>query len=186
MKSWSFLGPGRSRCRRFSRLPALLSRLGVAVLASVALIHVASAAAPPAPSSSAAAASDQAQPQAPGSCGTLTIWTDATRVPAVKLYAQNHPCTKVEMTVFGYTGDQLQTKIGLFNREGSGWPDLIWDPKTADAGWLGSAKYHYSAVLSDGLVSKSRLAEWALNSLSVCTFDGKVYCLRNDIAANVL
>ncbi len=30
------------------------------------------------------------------------------------------------------------------------------------------------------------MSEWALNSLSVCTFGGDVYCLRNDIAANVL
>lgn len=149
---------------------------GIAALLGALLAGAAPAVAAP-PSSSGGA---------PGSCGTLTIWTDATRVPAVKLYAQNHTCVKVEMTVFGYTGDQLQTKIGLFNREGSGWPDLIWDPQTPDAGWLSSRRYHYAAALNKGLVSKSKLSTWAQNSLSVCTFDGNVYCLRNDIAANVL
>jgi ABC-type glycerol-3-phosphate transport system substrate-binding protein len=192
MENPSFLGAGLLwRTVRRRRLSRCLSRLGAAVLASVSLISLASAAsaaAPATPSSSAATAgaSDQTKGQAAGSCGTLTIWTDATRVPAVKLYAQNHPCVKVKMTVFGYTGDQLQTKIGLFNRQGSGWPDLIWDPRTADAGWLGSERYHYAAVLNKGLVPDSQLSEWALNSLSVCTFNGNVYCLRNDIAANVL
>jgi multiple sugar transport system substrate-binding protein len=119
-------------------------------------------------------------------CGSLTLWTDATREPAVKDYQKAHPCVHLTTTVFGYTAGELQTKIGLFNKEGSGWPDVIWDPSTTDAGWLDSTRYDYAAVLNNGLVPTSTLNQWAFNSLSVCTYGGKVYCLRNDIAANVL
>jgi len=118
-------------------------------------------------------------------CGKLTVWTDPTRDPAVKDYAKTHPCVHLDVNVFGYAAGEFQTKIGLFNREGSGWPDIAWDPATTDAGWLDSARYHYAAPLN-GIVPESTLKQWAHNSLSVCTFGGKVYCLRNDIAANVI
>jgi ABC-type glycerol-3-phosphate transport system substrate-binding protein len=139
-----------------------------------------------------ASASPKLEPQAvhvaatSGSCGSLTVMTDATRLPAVQDYEKAHPCVKVTTTLFGYTGSTLQTKIGLFNREGSGWPELMWDPGTPDAGWLDSPTYHYAAVLNHGLVPQSEINQWALNSLNVCTSNGNIYCLRNDIAANVL
>ena len=128
----------------------------------------------------------QAPASAHATCGSLTVWTDATRLPAVKDYARTHPCVHLTTTVFGYTGTELQTKIGLFNKEGSGWPDILWDPATPDAGWLDSTQYHYAAVLNHGLVSKSKLNQWASHSLAVCTSGSNIYCLRNDIAANVL
>jgi ABC-type glycerol-3-phosphate transport system substrate-binding protein len=119
-------------------------------------------------------------------CGSLTVWTDATRVPAVNDYAKAHPCVHLTTTVFGYTAGELQTKIGLFNKEGSGWPEVLWDPSTTDAGFLDSSRYDYAAPLNEGLVPQSLINQWAFNSLSVCTYGGKIYCLRNDIAANVL
>ena len=73
---------------------------------------------------------------ASSSCGSLTVMTERPRLPAVQDYEKAHPCVKVTTTLFGYTGSTLQTKIGLFNREGSGWPELMWDPGTPDAGWL--------------------------------------------------
>jgi ABC-type glycerol-3-phosphate transport system substrate-binding protein len=127
-----------------------------------------------------------ARPASSSSCGSLTVMTDATRVPAVQDYEKAHPCVKVTTTIFGYAGSTLQTKIGLFNREGSGWPELMWDPSTPDAGWLDSPTYHYAAVLNHGLVPQSEINQWAFNSLDVCSSGGNVYCLRNDIAANVL
>jgi ABC-type glycerol-3-phosphate transport system substrate-binding protein len=119
-------------------------------------------------------------------CGTLTVWTDATRDPALKDYEKAHPCVHLQVQVLGYTAGEFQTKIGLFNKEGSGWPDVAWDPSTTDAGWLDSSRYHYAEPLNQGLIPSAYFKQWAENSLSVCTYGGKIYCLRNDIAANVV
>jgi ABC-type glycerol-3-phosphate transport system substrate-binding protein len=119
-------------------------------------------------------------------CGTLTVWVDATRDPALKDYETAHPCVHLQIQVLGYTAGEFQTKIGLFNKEGSGWPDVAWDPSTTDAGWLDSTRYKYAQPLNEGLIPTSYFKQWAENSLSVCTYGGKIYCLRNDIAANVV
>jgi multiple sugar transport system substrate-binding protein len=119
-------------------------------------------------------------------CGSLTVWTDATRLAAVEDYAKTHPCVHLTTTTFAYPAGAFQTKIGLFNKEGSGWPDLAFDPVISDAGWLDSSQYNYAAPLNSGLVPQSQLNQWAANSLAVCSYGGKIYCLRNDIGADVL
>ena len=156
---------------------------GVAALAAGTLLASGAASgASPRTASSTSSARDASSSQ----CGSLTVYEDSTRLPAVQDYIKAHSCVTVSNTVFGYTAGELQAKIGLWNKEGSGWPDLIWDPTTPDAGWLDSTQYHYAAALNHGLVPQSEINQWAYNSLSVCTSDGVVYCLRNDIAANVL
>ncbi len=155
---------------------------GVAVLTMGLLLvdaGASNASASPAPQAKAVAGVRSSN----AACGPLTIWTDATRLPAVKDFEKANPCVKVTTTI---EASDLQTKIGLFNKEGSGWPDLLWDPGTPDAGWLDSSQYHYAAILNHGLVPQSEINQWAFNSLDVCSANGNVYCLRNDIAANVL
>ncbi len=169
------------RARRALRQPIATGT--AALTMGLLLFSGGTANASPGLTSQAAAA---ARPASSSSCGSLTVMTDATRVPAVQDYEKAHPCVKVTTTIFGYAGSTLQTKIGLFNREGSGWPELMWDPSTPDAGWLDSPTYHYAAVLNHGLVPQSEINQWAYNSLDVCSSGGSVYCLRNDIAANVL
>lgn len=123
---------------------------------------------------------------ATSACGTLSVYVDSTRDVALKDYEKAHPCVHLKVTILGYTTGEFQTKIGLFNKEGSGWPDVAWDPVTTDAGWLDSARYHYAQPLNEGLIPSAYFKQWAENSLDVCTYGGKIYCLRNDIAANVL
>ena len=61
--------------------------------------------------------------------GPLTVWVDSTRVPAVQAYEKAHPNVKIDMVT--YDGDAngsntLQTKIDLYDRTGSGWPDVVF------------------------------------------------------------
>jgi len=114
------------------------------------------------------------------------MYEDSVRVPDVADYEKAHPCVHIQATVFNYNSSNFQTKIGLLNKEGSGWPDIAWDPSDSDAGWLDTSQYHYAAALNDGLVPNSLINQWADNSLSVCTTAGKVYCLRDNIGNNVL
>lgn len=140
----------------------------------------------PSGAAATATASNSRHAASNGPCGDLTVWTDETRLPAVTDFEHHHTCVHVDVTVFNNSNGALQTKIGLFNKIDSGWSDLLWDGYTTDAGWLDSTRYHYPVQLNAGLVPQSTLDQWADNSLSVCTLDGKVYCLRNDIGANVL
>lgn len=120
---------------------------------------------------------------------TLTVLTDATRLPGFELFQKDHP--GIHLVIDTYSGDNngasdLQTKISLDNRVGSGWPDVVFSAEETDAAWVSSSTYHFAAALNSGLVPSSVLGDFADGALATCTFGGKVYCLRNDIGQDVL
>ncbi|MFC1414097.1 ABC transporter substrate-binding protein [Streptacidiphilus sp. N1-12] len=124
--------------------------------------------------------------QSPGA--TITVWVDSTRLPAAKLFQKEHPDVPVDIVT--YDGDAngastFQTKISLFDKAGSGWPDVVFDENTTDLGWASTGKTPFAAPLDDGIVPKSVLDQFAPGALTPCT-NGSVYCLRNDIGQNVL
>jgi ABC-type glycerol-3-phosphate transport system substrate-binding protein len=125
--------------------------------------------------------------QAPQSAGTLTVWVDATRLPAAQAYQKAHPSVKLDIVT--YDGDAngantLQTKVDLFDRTGKGWPDVVFSGEQNETSWAVTAGF--AAPLNEGLISSSTLGNFATGAMSVCTVDGKVYCLRNDLAQAVL
>jgi ABC-type glycerol-3-phosphate transport system substrate-binding protein len=125
--------------------------------------------------------------QAAQSSGPLTVWIDSTRVPAVQAYKKAHPGVKLDVVT--YDGDAngsntLQTKVDLYNRTGSGWPDVVFSAVNSDASWAQPAGF--TAPLSKGLISNSVLSQFSAGALGPCTLNGTVYCLRNDLAPVVL
>jgi multiple sugar transport system substrate-binding protein len=126
-------------------------------------------------------------PQAAQKDGALTVWVDATRLDAVKLYQKLHP--GVKMNVVTYDGDAngsnyLQTKVQLFNRTGKGWPDVVFSSQNNEATWAVDAGF--AAPLNKGLIPSATLANFASGANDVCTVGGTVYCLRNDLSQAVL
>ena len=117
----------------------------------------------------------------------ITVWVDATRVAAVDAYKKAHPDAKIKTVSYsgGANGsNELQTKVALFDRTGEGWPDVVW-PNVQDLSWATSGKTPFAAPVSE-LVDKSFLDGYAKGSMDQCTVNGKVYCVRNDLAQNVL
>jgi ABC-type glycerol-3-phosphate transport system substrate-binding protein len=174
---------GARRHPRRPRARAVLA-VGAAVLLSGAVAACSSSGSSSASSSSAM---KYGFAEAPQSSGTLTVWVDSTRVPAVKAFEKANPNVKINMVV--YDGDAngsntLQTKVDLYNRTGSGWPDVVFSAEQNETTWAVSAGY--AAPLSEGLIPQSTLSNFATGSLNVCTVNGKVYCLRNDLAQVVL
>jgi multiple sugar transport system substrate-binding protein len=113
----------------------------------------------------------------------ITVWVDATREAAVKAYQAAHPEAKIKMVTYsgGANGaNDLQTKVQLFDRTGEGWPDVVW-PGIQDPSWAASGAKPFAAPISD-LFSKEELSGYADNAMDLCTFGGKVYCVRNDLA----
>ena len=93
------------------------------------------------------------------------------------------------MDIVTYDGDAngsnyLQTKVSLFNRTGSGWPDVVFSPQNNEATWAVQAGF--TAPLNKGLIPQATLDGWATDANAPCTVDGTVYCLRNDLSQTVL
>ncbi|MFD8493735.1 ABC transporter substrate-binding protein [Amycolatopsis sp. NPDC059657] len=119
----------------------------------------------------------------------LTVWVDSTRQAAAAAYQKAHPDVKLDIVT--YDGDAngsnfLQTKVQLFNRTGSGWPDVVWSTQTNETAWAAKGDNKFTAPLNKGLVPDATLSGFAKGSLDTCTVDGTVYCLRNDLAQVVL
>ncbi|MGW7238335.1 ABC transporter substrate-binding protein [Streptomyces sp. NPDC054804] len=119
--------------------------------------------------------------------GALTVWVDATRLAAAKLYQKLHPDVKLDIVT--YDGDAngsnyLQTKVQLFNRTGKGWPDVVFSSQNNEVTWAVDA--NFAAPLNKGLVPVGTLGKFAKGANDVCTVNGTVYCLRNDLSQAVL
>jgi multiple sugar transport system substrate-binding protein len=125
--------------------------------------------------------------QAAQSAGPLTVWVDSSRVPAAQAYAKAHP--NVKLNIVTYDGDAngsntLQTKVSLYDRTGSGWPDVVFSAESNEVSWAQPAGF--TAPLNKGLISNSVLSQFSTGALAPCTVNGTVYCLRNDLAPVVL
>jgi ABC-type glycerol-3-phosphate transport system substrate-binding protein len=125
--------------------------------------------------------------EATQSSGPLTVWVDSTRVPAAQAYQKAHPNVKLDIVT--YDGDAngantLQTKVDLFDRTGSGWPDVVFSAESNEVSW--SQPAGFTAPLNKGLIANSILSQFSAGALAPCTVNGTVYCLRNDLAPTVL
>lgn len=113
---------------------------------------------------------------------TLVVWTDATRQAGFEEYQKENPSVKMKVEL--YDPGSLLTKVQLANRTGSGWPDVVFDGTPNDVAALSSSLYKYTADLSS-LIPKSVQQDFG-ESNSSCTIDGKLVCLKNDLAQTVL
>ena len=165
--------------KSFARRRLRVSLLGVCV----AIVAVVTAGA--ASGSSASVAAEKAKT----STAPLVVWYDAARAAYVKEYKATHPGANITWVL--YSGDNngdgtLQSKFSLFNRVG--WktgvaPDVVFDEENYEAGWLGNPPF------SDLLDLKQYISKsvWSKDEgLGDCLINGKLLCLRNDNAANVL
>lgn len=119
--------------------------------------------------------------------GPLTVWVDSTRVPAAQAYKKAHP--GVKLNIVTYDGDAngsntLQTKVSLYDRTGSGWPDVVFSAESNEVSWAQPAGF--TAPLNKGVIPSSVLKNFSPGALAPCTVNGTVYCLRNDLAPVVL
>jgi len=149
-----------------------------AALAAVAALSVAGASAF---GVSTAAAKSKGAP--------LVVWYDAARAAYVKEYKATHPGANIKWVL--YSGDNngdgtLQSKFALYNRVG--WkpgvsPDVVFDEENYEAGWLGLPPFNDLLDLSK-YIKKSVYSQD--EGLGDCLIGGKLLCLRNDNAANVI
>lgn len=113
---------------------------------------------------------------------TVLVWTDSTRLAAFDDFEKANPHTKLDIQVIDPTA--LLSKIQLANRVGSGWPDVIFDSTPSDIASLSSPLFNYAEPLNS-LIPQSVQGNFATHN-AACTIAGKLYCLQNDLAQDVL
>jgi ABC-type glycerol-3-phosphate transport system substrate-binding protein len=138
-------------------------------------------------SSSGASSGKYGFTEATQSSGPLTVWVDSTRVPAAQAFEKANPNVKLDIVT--YDGDAngsntLQTKVSLFDRTGSGWPDVVFSAENNEVSW--AQPTGFTAPLNKGLIPSSVLSQFSTGALAPCTVNGTVYCLRNDLAPTML
>ncbi|MCO1580388.1 ABC transporter substrate-binding protein [Crossiella sp. SN42] len=117
----------------------------------------------------------------------LTVWVDSTRLAAAQLYQKQNPSVPMDIVTYdgGANGSNyLQTKVSLFNRTRSGWPDVVFSSQNNEATWAVPAKF--AAPLNKGAIPQSLLDGWAPGANDPCVVEGTLYCLRNDLSQTVL
>ena len=80
----------------------------------------------------------------------IVVWVDATRKPGIEAFIKANPDVPVKLVLYGkqYGSPQLQEKFSLWNRTGSGWPDMIFFGDVQDMAWAASPAMHYAATLN--------------------------------------
>jgi multiple sugar transport system substrate-binding protein len=164
------------------------SALAVTALSAVALIAL-SACSSGGSTSNGAYGFPEAEQDA---SSTITVWVDADRQGAADAFQKANPDTKIKVETYDGSANgsnSFRTKMQLFDRAGSGWPDVVFSSQNNDAAWASqpsNGKQAFAAVLDKGLVPQDTLDNFTTGSLNPCTIDGQVYCLRNDLAQAVL
>jgi ABC-type glycerol-3-phosphate transport system substrate-binding protein len=157
--------------RRWLALVAALMALAIALVVSA--------------TSGAASKSGAAKSAA---SGAITVWIDAVREPVTDAYIKSHPNVNLTKVLFdgdgnGATG--LQTKIQLWNRTGSGWPDVIFSEQANDPVWMGQKPFDFAADLKK-VFPAALLKGWPAPSLAQCTVNGRLVCLQDNLAQEIL
>lgn len=114
----------------------------------------------------------------------IVVWIDETRKATVDAFKKKYPekaaLIKEELVDRG----QFPAKVLLFNNTGKGWPDVVFaEPEIVSR--VSDASRDFPLDLNPWLRGKNVIENFAPGSLEPCTFGGKLFCLRNDLAQNI-
>jgi hypothetical protein len=130
-----------------------------------------------------------ASPHANASSKPIVVWVDSARLAMVHAWQQANPSVKLDVVTFdgGSGGDgSIQSMVGLSNRTGHGWPDIVFSENANDVQSLGQAPFNFPATLNNGLVSNAILNNFTTGVNDPCMIGKKLECLRNDLGFDVL
>ncbi len=74
----------------------------------------------------------------------ILVWTDAVRLPGFQAYQKKFP--NVNMRIVTTDMGQLPAKVELFNKSGSGWPDVVFTGGPDQVAILSQKNGNYSEV----------------------------------------
>lgn len=113
----------------------------------------------------------------------ITVWIDTTRQAAVDAFKKANPDKADLIKEVIVDRGEFPAKVLLFNNTNSGWPDVVF-AEPSIVGQVSDTVHDFPLDLKD--LVPSDIIDGFGNSLAPCIFDGKIFCLRNDVAQNVL
>ena len=115
----------------------------------------------------------------------IKIMADTTRFPVIDLFLEAFPEYKGKIEAMTDTRGVFLQKLLLYNNVGDGWPDVIFH-ETAALRTANTAQYDFYPADLSLWVEQDLIDEFYPGANADCTArDGKVICLRNDIAPNI-
>lgn len=163
------------------RRPARSLRLGVEALGLSVAVALAVAGCS---SSTAASGPKPIDPAKAPPKASLLVWTDATRQPGFQAYEKKYQASGTKLTITTLP-DKFANKILLATKAKRGWPDVLFDGGTNNVALFTSKLYDYALDLTP-LLPAGTAAQFYPGAIGPCEIDGKLYCLRNDYAPNML
>lgn len=116
---------------------------------------------------------------------SIVVWIDAARKPAADKYLETHPDRAKQVTIEIVDRAEFSAKVLLFNNAGKGWPDVVFAEPSIIM-YNADEAHDYPMDLTPW-VDKEIIDKFVPGALDPCkSYDGKLLCLRNDIAPNVL
>lgn len=110
---------------------------------------------------------------------TLNVWSDTPRLVMFEDYDAKHDGVELEITTVAPA--DLLAKIQLALRSGTEVPDIVFMSSIDYMAQLTTRRSNYLLDLTD-MISTDLQDEYFPNANSPCTLNGKLVCLRNDIA----
>ena len=113
----------------------------------------------------------------------IVVWSDTPRLPLFEAYDEAHP--DVVLKTLTVSDDELVTKLQLAMRSKAEVPDVIFMASNPHPAQLSTRRSNYLMDLKDDL-SQEFLDGFFVNANSLCSIDGKILCLRSDVAHYVM
>ena len=113
----------------------------------------------------------------------LNVWSDPVRLTMFDLYDKTHDNVTLNVTTIDPAG--LVAKIQLGMQSKSEVPDVIFMNDIGYAAQLSTRRSNYLLDLT-GKVPQTTLDEFYPNANGPCYINGKLLCMRNDIAHDVV
>jgi ABC-type glycerol-3-phosphate transport system substrate-binding protein len=112
----------------------------------------------------------------------ITVWIDQPRQPMIDAYLKANPDKAKLIKAVVVDREQFPAKVLLFNNTNQGWPDVVFaEPRLV--GRVADVAHSFPLDLT-GLVPATTINNF--DGAANCNFDGKIYCLRNDLAQFVV
>ena len=113
----------------------------------------------------------------------IVVWSDTPRLPIFEAYDEAHP--DVVFKTLTVSDDDLVTKLQLAMRAKAEVPDVIFMASNPHPAQLSTRRSNYLMDLTDDL-DPEVFDGFFKNANSLCSIDGKILCLRSDVAHYVL
>ncbi|MEI7468403.1 MAG: ABC transporter substrate-binding protein [Chloroflexota bacterium] len=114
----------------------------------------------------------------------VVVWIDDTRKPLVEAFKKKYPDKAALIKEEVVDRGTFPAKVLLFNNTGKGWPDVVFaEPNLVSQ--VADSNRNFPHDLTNA-VPKEIIDQFAPGALAPCTFGGKLLCLRNDLAQNMI